>query len=105
MNYKNDLTTQDQNTSPGDVVRFDFMRSSLYELLTNGKLKVTFNKINGEERTMLCTLSEQYLPKQEVIESKRRVNPDVMSVWDLEKNEWRSFRLDKVIGYYEYADS
>ena len=59
---------------------------------------VTFTKVNGEDRVMKCTLDPKYLPKIDgvVEESGRPENPNVVVVWDIEKEGWRSFRLDSV---------
>jgi len=62
---------------------------------------ITFDKKDGTERVMKCTLMKSLLPEQMDIEEKMdgdRVagNPNVLAVWDLEKNDWRSFRIDSV---------
>lgn len=64
--------------------------------LRTGIYTVEFTKVDGTPRTMRCTLLEQYLPEKSEYESTRKVNDDVMAVWDLDKNAWRSFRLDAV---------
>jgi len=58
-------------------------------------MKVVFTKVNGEERTMLCTLHESVLPEP-MVSSTRKVNPDTISVWDTENDDWRSFRIDSI---------
>jgi hypothetical protein len=46
---------------------------------------------------MLCTLREEFIQQYEKkTERVRQENLDVMSVWDLEKSGWRSFRIDSV---------
>lgn len=45
---------------------------------------------------MECTLAEYLLP--ETKKTGRPSNPDVTVVFDLEKNDWRSFRNDLVLG-------
>ena len=46
---------------------------------------------------MLCTLQEDVLQSYErKTERVKAENPNVMSVWDIEANGWRSFRLDSV---------
>lgn len=75
-------------------------RETLTNLLKVGVLEVTFNKLNGEKRVMNCTLDPSYLP--EVITestSTRKVNDEVIAVWDLDNNGWRSFRYDSVTSY------
>ena len=64
---------------------------------------VTFIKSDGSERVMKCTLSPELLPnvKVEVTEGKENKKPrkestTSMRVFDLEKNEWRSFTIKKV---------
>lgn len=66
----------------------------LREHLTKGTAVVTFKKANGEIRDMHCTLLESLLP--ETTGAERKPNKDVMVVFDLEKEAWRSFRFDTV---------
>jgi hypothetical protein len=76
-------------------------RDQLSELLHTGECVVEFTKVNGEVRTMPCTLKAELIPPQPVVEGKepktKKPNPDVMSVWCLDKKEWRSFRIANVI--------
>jgi hypothetical protein len=80
-------------------------REQLSDLLHTGECVVEFTKVNGEVRTMPCTLDPQIVPpapepkvlaEGEVLKIKKH-NPDVMSVWCLDKKEWRSFRIANVI--------
>ena len=72
-------------------------RDRLITKLIEGKLNVTFTKKNGEERTMLCTLMSEFLPETKETEKEdKKVNEEVRAVWDLEKEAWRSFRLDSI---------
>ena len=59
---------------------------------------VTFTKSDGTERVMKCTLMPDQLPKVEIKEGAkpRKESTTSMRVFDLEKNEWRSFTLKKV---------
>ena len=70
-------------------------REVLVEGLKRNLMKVVFTKVNGEERTMLCTLHESVLPEP-MLSSTRKVNPDTISVWDIDANGWRSFRMDSI---------
>lgn len=58
---------------------------------------MTFTKSDGTERMMNCTLQESAI---QVYEKKtdrvRKKSEDTISVWDLEKNDWRSFRVDSI---------
>ena len=75
---------------------------ALKEELKNGVVTVVFEKADGTERTMRCTLSDLYVPQvlseydgQEAKPS-RQLNDNVQAVWDIDSNGWRSFRLDSV---------
>lgn len=76
-------------------------RELLFDLLHSGECIVKFTKINGDLRTMPCTLNENLIPPSPVIEGKitkdKKPNPDVLSVWCLDKKAWRSFRIANVI--------
>ena len=73
--------------------------SVLREILSNNDCEVTFTKVDGSVRTMPCTLRASALPPREVNESKksRDLKPETLSVFCLDKNEWRSFRVMNVI--------
>jgi hypothetical protein len=67
-------------------------------------VQVVFIKKDGTERKMLCTLNADLLPAQTDLEEavqKKTPNPDVLAVWDLEAQGWRSFRYDSIIGFTE----
>ena len=73
----------------------DEMKNSLHK----GICKVVFTKKNGDERIMHCTLQEDLLPQQVEIEEaiqKKKPNPDVLAVWDVDAQGWRSFRWDTI---------
>lgn len=76
-------------------------RQDLIEQLKTGIYNITFTKVNGEERTMSCTLLESMLPParaEEPITQKkvRELNEKVVAVWCVDKKSFRSFRIDNV---------
>lgn len=73
------------------------LRKWLTEHLVYGEVKVTFEKKDGTMREMRCTLKDvpEYERKTES-ETPRKKNDEVLSVFDLDKNEWRSFRIDSI---------
>ena len=72
-------------------------KNLIVEKAKNGIITVRFTKVNGDERTMKCTLLSEYLPNQTDIEEKTtQTNDNVLAVWDVEANGWRSFRVDSV---------
>jgi hypothetical protein len=74
--------------------------SETLEQLRNNEngVEVLFTKKDGSQRTMLCTLSESKIPadKQPKSETQSSTVGSAVRVFDLEKNEWRSFRWDSV---------
>lgn len=80
------------------------MNSYLQEQLKIKVLKVKFLKKDGTERDMVCTLRPDLMPRQIDLEEsvqKKTPNPDVLAVYDVEKDGWRSFRYDSIIGFSE----
>ena len=76
-------------------------KEELFKLLKKEVVKVTFTKLNGEERVMPCTLIESFLPKatkEDPITQKkvREISDKVIAVWAIESNAYRSFRYDRV---------
>lgn len=75
-------------------------KHDLNNLLKRKILKITFKKKDGSERIMKCTLLEDMVPFYEKkTERVKKVNEDVLAVWDLDKDAFRSFKLDSVIDY------
>ena len=79
---------------------------ALKEDLKNGVVTVVFEKKDGTERTMRATLSDLYVPQVEptmlseydgnIPKKARQLNDNVQAVWDIDSNDWRSFRIDSV---------
>lgn len=77
-------------------------RNDALDALHNFIMEVVFTKKDGTERLMICTLSKEYLPETYVASGKK-INPEVISVFDLENSAWRSFRLDSVKVFTAYV--
>lgn len=98
-----DLTNL-QNGSNQASSETSWRNTFLRDQLKTKVLKVNFIKKDGTVRDMLCTLNPDLLPAQIDIEEsvqKKTQNPDILAVYDLEKEGWRSFRYDSVIGFSE----
>lgn len=71
----------------------------------NANVEITFTKVDGEIRTMPCTLNEALLPVVVQITPSadtpparvKKFNSAVMSVFCTDKQEWRSFRIENLI--------
>ena len=79
-------------------------RETLIKNLQKNAMRITFTKVNGDERVMDCTLQEHMIPQTG--ESNRKKNEEVLPVFDINNGGWRSFRLDSVtnIELLEYQD-
>jgi hypothetical protein len=76
-----------------------FTKENLIDMLRNNVVTVTFTKVNGEERTMQCTLMAEYVPNAPTNNGQvllQESESKAVSVWDTQANGWRSFRVDAV---------
>ena len=97
-------------------------REYVNSLLSKGIVEVVFIKKDKTTRRMICSTSVNVVPKtafpdKDKVETvqenrlynvrtsfdkpdekpKRKQNTDVCSVWDFEKDAWRSFKYDSII--------
>ena len=83
-----------KNTS---VEEQKIFREWLQNLLKTETVCLTFRKKDDTIREMTCTLIESKLPANEKKTDRvRKENDDVISVFDLDKSEWRSCRYDSI---------
>lgn len=74
-------------------------KEELVEALKANVCEVTFTKVNGEVRTMPCTLREDLMPAYErktPVKEATAKEQATLSVWCTDKLAWRSFRVDSV---------
>lgn len=72
-------------------------REWIQSMLKMGPVRITFNKSDGTERVMNCTLQEEVLPKLEKkTDRQKKVSPEVLPVFDLDVKAWRSFKYSSV---------
>lgn len=72
----------------------------LKSILREQNVMISFEKKDGSMRKMLCTLSESQIPSEKLPKNTgKSQNDQVLSVFDVEKSEWRSFRWDSVKGF------
>jgi len=72
---------------------------NLVKLLKTNICVVEFVKVNGEKRQMSCTLDEKIVPPRQTDGKTKKINENNVAVWDIDKQDWRSFRKDNVISY------
>jgi hypothetical protein len=80
---------------------FQLFKKWLKSHLAFGPVTVVFTKKDGTERVMECTTSSILVPAEPIVEGaepkrEKKVNEDVMPVYDLESKHWKSFRWDSV---------
>lgn len=77
-------------------------KTNIQNMLHNGIINVKFTKKDGTERVMKCTLLESIIkPYEKATDRDKKVNEDLISVWDVEKDAWRSFRYDSILEIYK----
>jgi hypothetical protein len=74
-------------------------RKQIIDQLQKGAVRVVFKKQDGTEREMICTLSAELIPKNEIekLQTKRKFSETALRVWDLDKMAWRSFIIESLI--------
>ena len=85
-------------------MQYDFSKETvaerrliLAEWLSLGECIVTFTKVDGTLREMPCTLESSNLPPPVIDNAPRTRDPNIMRAYLVDKQEWRSFRLENVI--------
>jgi len=77
--------------------KMEHTKESIRSLLKNDVLEVVFIKTDGSVREMKCTLQEKFVEAYDKKTDKVKPESDnVISVWDLDNNGWRSFKLDSI---------
>lgn len=72
-------------------------KESIANLLRRVDAVVTFIKKDGTERAMKCTLREGVaIPYEKKTERTREAKDDILPVWDLEANGWRSVTVSAI---------
>jgi hypothetical protein len=71
-------------------------KSNLIECLNRGPVVVTFTKKDGSERIMPCTTNDDIIAAKGKSTDYLYQSADTLTVFDLEKNDWRSFNISSV---------
>lgn len=74
---------------------------SLMDCLRKDIVEITFHKVDGTTRVMKCTLDEDYISvhaeSREKSENTRKAKEGILVVFDTEKNDWRSMRVESIL--------
>lgn len=87
------------STSYDTPTQYQMIKDALY----TGVISVEFTKVNGELRTMPCTLHKDWMPDEAVNKTHqtRLLDYETVSVWCIDKQSWRSFKTMNVISIKE----
>lgn len=75
-------------------------REDIVSTLMNGAATVKFKKLDGSDRSMLCTMAFHMIPEDKRPTGKMLtevpIPGDQVRVFDLTLQDWRSFRVSNV---------
>ena len=85
-----------------ELTKYDYVK-----VLNEHTCLIAFEKTNGDLREMVGTLIPYLIPKDEkellkeqVADKKIRLdNPNVVTVYDLQAQAWRAFRVNSVLAF------
>ena len=75
---------------------------AIVNMLREYECCVNFTKINGEERTINCTLQESFMPahgkmlSENILEEEMVKDFNVVTIWSTDHSAWRSMRTMNV---------
>jgi len=91
------MNSQSTYYSQADEKNRQKFRDWLAGLLKTEEVDLTFTKKDGTIREMKCTLIEDLLPQiEKKTDRVKKESNDVIAVFDLDKNAWRSVRYDSI---------
>jgi len=67
--------------------------------LLDGRVSFTFRKANGEIREAIGTTNGQLFDYAATGNNYRKELPDVIPYFDLEKDSWRAFRIERLMSF------
>lgn len=89
--------TVQQSDLSDDAEYFQTWIKGLLHDTSINNLRITFTKTDGSARTIRCTLVEDNIPIDQHPKGTGRTIADATQrVFDLDKQQWRSFRWDSV---------
>jgi hypothetical protein len=92
-------------TDPNNLIEIDdrvepMLHAWLKSMLSVTEATITFTKVDGTERVMKCTLEANKLPpvviKEDAKPRKETTSTKALRVFDVEKQEWRSFTIKNI---------
>lgn len=78
-------------------------RDEMLDRLRKGPCIVNFTKTDGTNREMRCTLDMKFVPEDlqpKTDGNLKESTSTAIRTFDLDKNEWRSFKPENVVSFY-----
>jgi hypothetical protein len=96
--YCSEERTVEESNEPNHAFDTQQGKDWLKSVLNDGVVTITFIKNDGTERVMKCTLDRKVVPQvvKEETKKAKAISDDVLPVYDIEAQGWRSFRWDSV---------
>lgn len=80
-----------------DIFNDDVSKNWLRSVLRESDVQIEFVKKDGTNRIMQCTLQETKIPSEKIPKTDEKTyKTDTLTVFDVEKQDWRSFRWDSI---------
>ena len=93
------MTVERNDIYPSNIEEIHSYKT-MKEELNRGICEVTFTKKNGDERVMPCTLVFDHIPEEHHPKgTSTNVSQDTIAVWCMDKEGWRSFRVESVTNF------
>lgn len=80
-------------------------KHSVRKALESSIYGIVFRKMDGTLRVMRCTLDKKYLPEIESSKPMDVYDNDLLTVWDLDIEGWRSFHVSSLISMNDQSES
>jgi hypothetical protein len=73
-------------------------REFILDTLSHCLCTVTFDKLDGTERTMKCTRNSSFIPSEFHPKGEKLIkeNTEIVSAYDIDAKGWRSFTVKNV---------
>jgi len=86
---------KDELTSDWTTLKKPDLRNWLLKVLSNQTIELEFEKKDGSIREMTATLKEdRVIAYEKKTDKEKNTNENIIPVFDVDKQEWRSFRID-----------
>lgn len=73
--------------------------TELIDTLKKNKVLIEFVKLDGSQRRMLCTQNSAIIDGKKIPTGQKEPNKGIITVFDLEKNDWRSMRESSITNW------